>query len=45
MKINRDVRDYAESHRIEDIEIAVDERMKEKSAELLKEGGQIYREV
>jgi phosphomethylpyrimidine synthase len=39
------VRDYAESHRIEDVEIAVDKGMKEKSAEFLKEGGQIYREV
>jgi phosphomethylpyrimidine synthase len=45
MKITQDVRDYAESHRIEDVEIAVDEGMKEKSAEFLKEGGQIYREV
>jgi phosphomethylpyrimidine synthase len=45
MKITRDVRDYAESYRIEDIEIAVEEGVKEKSAEFLKEGGQIYREV
>jgi len=45
MKITQDVRNYAESHRIEDVEIAVDEGMKEKSAEFLKEGGQIYREI
>jgi phosphomethylpyrimidine synthase len=45
MKITQDVRDYAESHRIEDVEAAVDEGMKEKSAEFLKEGGQIYREI
>jgi phosphomethylpyrimidine synthase len=45
MKLTQDVRDYAESHRIEDVEAAVDEGMKEKSAEFLKEGGQIYREI
>jgi phosphomethylpyrimidine synthase len=45
MKITQDVRDYAESHSIEDMEIAVDEGMKEKSAEFLRQGGQIYREV
>ena len=39
------MRDYAESYRVEDVEIAMEEGVKEKSAELLKEGGQIYREV
>ncbi|MCG6861460.1 MAG: phosphomethylpyrimidine synthase ThiC [Chromatiaceae bacterium] len=45
MKITQDVRDYAKSHQIEDVKIAVEEGMKEKSSEFLEEGGQIYREV
>jgi phosphomethylpyrimidine synthase len=45
MKITQDVRDYAQSHRIEDVEIAMEEGMKEKSAEFLKDGGRIYQEV
>jgi len=45
MKITRDVRDFAASHRIEDPQIAVEEGMKAKSAEFLDAGGEIYREV
>jgi phosphomethylpyrimidine synthase len=45
MKITQDVRDYARSHKIGNISVAVEEGMKEKSEEFLKEGGEIYREV
>jgi phosphomethylpyrimidine synthase len=45
MKITQDVRDYAKSHQLKDVKIAVEEGMKEKSEEFLNEGGQIYREV
>jgi len=45
MKITQDVRDFAASHRIEDIETAVAEGMKAKSAEFLETGGELYREV
>jgi len=45
MKITQDVRDYAESHRLDDIDSAVSEGMKEKAAEFVKEGGRIYRDV
>ncbi len=45
MKITQDVRDYAKSHQIKDVTIAVEEGMKEKSEEFLKEGGRIYQEV
>jgi phosphomethylpyrimidine synthase len=45
MKITQDVRDYAASHRIGDIDVAVEEGMKEKAEEFLKEGAEIYREV
>jgi phosphomethylpyrimidine synthase len=45
MKITQDVRDYAKNHHIRDVTIAVEEGMKEKSEEFLKEGGRIYQEV
>jgi phosphomethylpyrimidine synthase len=45
MKITQDVRDYAKSHQIKDVKIAVEEGMKEKSEEFLTEGGKIYREI
>ena len=45
MKITQDVRDYAESHRIEDVSVAVEEGMKAKSAEFRRDGGEIYREI
>ena len=45
MKISQDVRDYAKSHQLKDVTIAVEEGMKEKSEEFLKDGGRIYQEV
>ncbi|WP_200381328.1 hypothetical protein [Thiococcus pfennigii] len=45
MKITQDVRDYAEAHRLDDMEAALAAGMKEKSEEFLKEGAAIYREV
>ncbi len=45
MKITQDVREFAASHRIEDPERAVEKGMKEKSAEFLEAGGELYREV
>ena len=43
MKITQDVRDYAKSHQIEDVTVAVEEGMKEKSEEFLKEGARSIR--
>ncbi len=45
MKITQDVRDYARSHQIENVEIAIEEGMKEKSEEFRNKGGRIYREI
>ncbi|EXJ17259.1 phosphomethylpyrimidine synthase ThiC [Imhoffiella purpurea] len=45
MKITQDVRDYAESHRIENLDAAVEEGMKEKAREFRQEGADIYRAV
>jgi phosphomethylpyrimidine synthase len=45
MKITQDVRDYAASHKLKDIEVAVEEGMKEKSEEFLKQGAEIYKEI
>lgn len=45
LKITQDVRDYARAHRIEDVDAAIAEGMKEKSREFVEEGGNIYREV
>jgi phosphomethylpyrimidine synthase len=45
MKITQDVRDYAQAHRIENVEAALAEGMKEKAAEFIKEGAEIYQEV
>ena len=45
MKITQDVRDYAQSHRLDDIEAAIAEGMKEKSREFLNDGAEIYREI
>mgnify|MGYP001809651080 CR=1 FL=1 len=45
MKITQDVRDYAQSHRIENLEVAVEEGMKEKAREFLEEGAAIYKAV
>jgi len=45
MKISQEVRDYAASHHIDDVEQAVDEGMQEKAIEFRKQGGEIYKEV
>jgi len=45
MKITQDVRDYAKAHQLKDVKIAVEEGMKAKSQEFLKEGARIYQEV
>jgi len=45
MKITQDVRDYAKAHQLKDVKIAVEEGMKEKSQEFVKEGARIYQEV
>ncbi|AUB81526.1 phosphomethylpyrimidine synthase ThiC [Candidatus Thiodictyon syntrophicum] len=45
MRITQDVRDYAEKHRLDDLEIAIAEGMKEKAQEFVQEGARIYQEV
>jgi phosphomethylpyrimidine synthase len=45
MKITQDVRDYAEAHRLDSLEAAIEEGMQEKAQEFLKEGAEIYREI
>jgi phosphomethylpyrimidine synthase len=45
MKITQDVRDYAASHKLKDINVAVEAGMKEKSEEFLRQGAQIYKEI
>jgi len=45
MKITQDVRDYAQAHRLDDVEKAIETGMQEKSDEFLKTGAEIYREV
>ncbi len=42
MKITQDIRDYAATHNIKDIKIAVEEGMKEKSKQFAETGGKIY---
>jgi phosphomethylpyrimidine synthase len=45
MRITQEVRDYAEAHRLDDVEAALAEGMREKAVEFLKEGAEIYREI
>jgi len=45
MKITQDVRDYARAHRLQDVEVAVEEGMKEKAEEFKRRGAEIYQEV
>ncbi len=45
MRITQDVRDYAKAHRLEDLEVAIAEGMKEKAQEFVQEGAKIYQEV
>ena len=44
MKITQDVREYAASHGLAE-EKALESGMSEKSAEFVREGGEIYRKV
>jgi phosphomethylpyrimidine synthase len=45
MKITQDVRDYAQAHKLDQVEIAIEEGMKEKSQEFVERGGQLYGKV
>jgi len=45
MKITQDVRDYAKSHGIGDVKVAVTEGMKEKAQEFVEQGAEIYKEA
>ncbi len=45
MKITQDVRDYAQAHRLDNPELAIEEGMKEKAREFVEEGAQLYRSV
>ncbi len=45
MKITQDVREYAKTHGIKDVKVAVEEGMKEKSREFVEQGAEVYREV
>jgi phosphomethylpyrimidine synthase len=45
MRITQDVRDYAQAHRLDNLEIAIAEGMKEKADAFVKEGGKIYQQV
>ncbi len=45
MRITQDVRDYAMSHGIKDVKVAVEEGMKEKSRQFVDQGAEVYREV
>jgi len=45
MKISQEVREYAASHNMEDVESAVDAGLKEMAVEFKKQGGEIYKEI
>jgi phosphomethylpyrimidine synthase len=45
MKITQDVRDYAQAHKLKDINVAVEEGMKEKAEEFQRQGAEIYKPV
>ena len=45
MKITQDVRDYAAAQKIGDIDVAIEEGMKEKAEEFRQQGAEIYKEV
>ena len=42
MKITQDIRDYASKHNIEDIKIAIEKGMREKSDQFAASGNKIY---
>jgi len=45
MRITQEVRDYAEAHRLGDVEAALAEGMKEKAAEFRQEGAHLYQAI
>jgi len=45
MRITQDVREYAESHHIDELEEALEEGMQEKAKEFREQGSEIYKEV
>ena len=45
MKISQEVRDFAASHNMDDVDAAVDVGMQEKAVEFMKQGGKIYKEI
>ncbi len=45
MKITQDVREYAKSHGINNVKVAVEQGMQEKSREFVQQGAEVYREV
>jgi phosphomethylpyrimidine synthase len=45
MKITQDVRDYARAHRLDKVEDALAEGMREKAREFVDKGGEIYEQV
>jgi len=45
MKITQDVREYAASHKLKDLDAAVEEGMQEKAAEFRRQGAEIYKPV
>ncbi|HSS65530.1 MAG TPA: phosphomethylpyrimidine synthase ThiC [Gammaproteobacteria bacterium] len=45
MKITQDVRDYAASHGIKNVELALETGMREKAEEFKEKGGEVYQDV
>ncbi len=45
MKISQEVREYAASHNMEDVDSAVDAGLKEMAVEFRKQGSEIYKEI
>ena len=45
MKITQDVRDYAASHGIDNVEVALKTGMREKAEEFKQKGGEVYQDV
>ena len=45
MKISQEVREFAASNKLENIDVAVEVGMKEKAAEFVEQGSEIYKEI
>ncbi len=45
MKITQDVRDYAASHGIDNVEVALETGMREKAEEFKQKGGKVYQDI